>query len=173
MKELICPSCDYVSKTNDDINKLYLSIDNDNNDNNNKPMSFDDLINKYLYESLDSDNQWKCDKCNDMVEANIKRTINKFPKYLIVTLKRYANNNKKLGCEIDMPMIFSHPITNKQFHMRGFIYHSGSTGGGHYVYYGNKKDKWYLYNDSSVSNISNEQINNIKKTGYIYLYVSK
>ena len=49
----------------------------------------------------------------------------------------------------------------------------GSTHGGHYVYYGNKNDKWYLYNDSSVKEVSNDQIEQLVKSGYIYLYVSK
>jgi ubiquitin C-terminal hydrolase len=172
-KEIFCPQCDNISKTNDDINKLYLSIDDiiyeqiDNNQSN--TLNF--LINKYLYETLDNNNKWKCDKCNNMVNATIKRTINKFPKYLIITLKRYSNNNKKNNQEIDMPYNFA--FIDKNFYLRGIIYHSGSTNGGHYVYYGNKNNQWYLYNDSSISLINEQIINNIKKLGYIYLYVAK
>jgi len=166
-KELFCPECNYISKTNDDLNKLYLSMDSVDLVNTN----LSNLINKYLNETLDFENMWKCDKCNQMVPATIKRIINKLPKYLIITLKRYANNNKKIDTEIDMPLQFS--CMNKNFYLRGFIYHSGSTGGGHYMYYGNKNDNWFLYNDSSVSKINADTLENVRKVGYIYLYVSK
>ena len=79
-----------------------------------------------------------------------------------------------------MPLIFSSEITKlsssiqkKTYYLRGFIYHMGSTHGGHYVYYGNKNGKWYLYNDSSISEISDDQIEKLVKMGYVYLYVSK
>lgn len=65
-------------------------------------------------------------------------------------------------------------INNKSYFLRGIIYHSGSTNGGHYVYYGNKNnDNWFLYNDISVNKILNNTLSDIKKYGYIYLYVSK
>jgi ubiquitin carboxyl-terminal hydrolase 36/42 len=183
-KELFCPECKYISKTNDDVNKLYLAIDPINMySSTSTDNSLNNLINKYLEESLDEENMWKCDKCNQMVKANIKRNINKLPKYLIITLKRYGNNNMKIETEIDMPLYFS--CMNKTYYSRGFVYHSGSTRGGHYVYYGSRNSinklqnsspsqiEWYLYNDSSVSKIDLDTLNNVRKTGYIYLYVSK
>jgi ubiquitin C-terminal hydrolase len=165
-KELICPNCNYVSKTNDDINKLYLSLDH-----NNQNQNLDDLINNYTFETLDDNNKWKCDKCNNRVNATIKRVIKKLPKYLIITLKRYKNNNIKIDNPILMP--YNYTYINKNYSMRGFVLHSGSTGGGHYVYYGNRDDSWYLYDDASVSSIDNNSINNISKYGYVYLYVCK
>jgi len=189
-KELFCPECKYISKTNDDVNKLYLSIDQiDRYSSISTDNSLNNLIDKYLEESLDEENMWKCDKCNQMVKANIKRNIIKLPKYLIITLKRYGNNNMKIETEIDMPLYFS--SMNKTYYLRGIVYHSGSTRGGHYVYYGSRNSingknnleksalvsssqiEWYLYNDSSVSKINSDTLDNIRKTGYIYLYVSR
>lgn len=165
-KQIFCSECGYISKTNDDIHKLYLSINNVQPNTN-----LNELLTTYVDETLDSDNKWKCDKCNGLIEANIKRNIYKWPKYFIITLKRYANNNHKINTEINMPQSFS--FDNKNFYLRGFIYHMGSTGGGHYVYYGNKNNKWFLFNDSSVSEIDQNTINGVIKTGYVYLYVCK
>ena len=165
-KQIFCSECGYISKTNDDINKLYLSI------NNVQPLTdLNKLLSIYVDETLDNENRWKCDKCEQFICANIKRNIYKWPKYLVVTLKRYANNNHKINTEIDMPVSFV--FGSKNFVLRGFIYHMGSTGGGHYVYYGCKNSKWFLYNDSSVSEIDQNTLNDVIKTGYIYLYVCK
>jgi ubiquitin C-terminal hydrolase len=166
-KILTCPNCSYCSESNDDINKLYLAIDSSDSEQN-----LENLIQKYLFETLDQDNRWKCDKCHNMVQATISRQIIKVPKYLIITLKRYDKFNNKINTSTNMPDNID--LNTKSYYLRGIVYHSGGTGGGHYVYYGkNTLNDWFLYNDSSVSNISDNNISNIKKHGYIYLYVSK
>ena len=162
-KNIYCPICNNVSKSNDNINKLYLSI--------NSQQDLKSLIYEYLYEILDDQNRWKCDKCNNFVNATIKKNIISLPKYLIIVLKRYNNDNNKINNNINMA---DHMIINsKNYYIRGIILHSGITNGGHYVYYGLKDDIWYKYNDSSVTPVSADTINNIKKIGYVYLYVIK
>ena len=160
-KNIICPKCNHISISNDNINKLYLSINSD---------KLEDMIVNYLSEVLDDNNKYKCDKCNNYVNAKIIREIVKLPKYLIITLKRYSNQNNKINREINMYKEF---IMKKKYELRGIVYHSGTTNGGHYVYYGEKNNNWYLYNDSLVSKINDEKLDNIMKYGYIYLYVSK
>jgi ubiquitin C-terminal hydrolase len=170
-KTLKCPICLNCSESNDDINKLYLCIESYEQ---NQEQDLKNLINKYLLETLDCENKWKCDKCNEYIQATISRQIIKLPKYLIIVLKRYDNLNRKNNTIINM--LDNLDINTKLYNLRGIVYHSGSTLGGHYVYYGNKHDltnKWYLYNDSSVSQIDDNTISNIKKYGYIYLYVKK
>ena len=90
---------------------------------------------------------------------------------MIIALKRYNNNNNKINKRIDIPESLTfNTVSNKTYNIRGFIYHSGNTGGGHYVYYGKKDNVWHEYNDSHVSIVNN--IENIIGLGYIYLYVS-
>ncbi len=162
-KKIHCPNCRYISKTNDSINKLYLSINSTNDLNQ--------LVSQYLNETLDDKNRWKCDKCNKNVNAIIKRNIIQLPKYLIIVLKRYSNNNSKINTEVNMSDNLL--INGKEYYMRGIIYHSGITNGGHYVYYGLKSNNWMIYNDASIQNVSSNIMNNIKKLGYVYLYVLK
>lgn len=166
-KIILCPNCNNKFVSNDNNNILYLSINNEFITN-----TLDDLINSYLSEEiLDDKNKWKCDKCKNLVNAKIYREIKKLPKYLIVVLKRYTNNNIKNNKQIIVPQYINHD--NKILVQRGFVYHSGSTNGGHYVYCGKRNDKWYLHNDSSVHPINNNEIDNISKLGYIYLFVTK
>lgn len=162
-KNVICPICNNVSKSCDNINKLYLSI--------NSQQDLKSLVYEYLYETLDDQNRWKCDKCDNSVNAIIKKNIISLPKYLIIVLKRYTNNNSKINNDINMPDYMT--INSKNYYMRGVILHSGITNGGHYVYYGLKDDIWFIYNDSSVQPVSSETINSIKRIGYVYLYVLK
>lgn len=168
-KTLICPECNYKSTSSDDINKLYLSINDD------MKQDLNSLLNKYMYDILDDENKWKCYNCNKYVNARIERQITKLPKYLIIVLKRYKNNNSKINTNIIMNDGFS--CLNKNYFLRGFVHHSGSTGGGHYVYYGNRGDienlNWYRYNDSSFDKIAENDLDMIKGYGYIYLYVNK
>jgi len=162
IKTIQCPNCNFTSSSNDNINKLYLSITKNN-------ISLQELIHNYLYDQLDNDNQWKCDKCKKSVNAIINKKIVSMPKYLIIVIKRYNNNNQKNNIPVNMPIALS--INNLHYCLRGIILHSGSTNGGHYTYYGNNNNVWMLYNDSSVNICAD--IDNIKNNGYIYLYVNK
>jgi len=160
-KTIICPYCNYKSLSLDNENKLYLALIS------NTPLS--ELIRNYMNEELDNDNQYKCEKCNQFSNAIINREIIQYPKYLIITLKRYTNSNIK----IDLPVNINNNIKlsiDTNYELRGFIYHSGITNGGHYVYYGKRADNWYLFNDSNISIVSIEEINNIIRFAYVYLY---
>ncbi len=123
------------------------------------------MITNYMNEQLDNDNKYKCENCNQYGCAIINKKIINYPKYLIITLKRYTNNNNKIDTPIDMDHNLN--MNNINYELRGFIYHSGITNGGHYVYYGKRDNEWYLFNDSQVSKV---ELNNVIKYGYIYLY---
>ena len=159
-KTIICSLCSFQSISSEIDNKLYLST----NDN----MSLNDLILHNMNEKLDDENKYKCDKCNQYGCATINKEIIGYPKYLIITLKRYTNTNDKINTPINM----EHKLDfNKcKYELRGFIYHSGITNGGHYVYFGKRDNIWYLFNDSQLNIINNSELNNIINYGYVYLY---
>ena len=56
------------------------------------------------------------------------------------------------------------------YYLKGFIYHSGSLSGGHYVYFGKYNNNWYLFNDNSVKKVDINNINNFKNKSYIFYY---
>ncbi len=162
-KHITCSVCSNVSSSDENINKLYLSIDKDKN--------FSQMIKSYCRDELNGENKYKCDKCNKKVDAIIDRTYESMPKYLFVTLKRYNNRNQKIADAVDIPYMFN--IGDKyEYHLRGIIYHMGSTGGGHYVYYGRRNNSFTQYNDSTVSDVSEKEFEDVKKHGYIYLYAA-
>jgi ubiquitin C-terminal hydrolase/endonuclease/exonuclease/phosphatase family metal-dependent hydrolase len=108
-------------------------------------------------------------------------TILSAPKYFIISLKRFIYNvfgniSQKIVADInDIPInafnIF--PLVKseyKYYNLKGFINHSGSTRGGHYVAYVRKQNNWYLCNDSSVSDVSIDDIKLALMQSYILLY---
>ena len=159
-KKIICPLCNHQSITNEKDNKLYLSIKNN--------YIIEDLIYNYMNEILDNENKYKCDKCNQYGCATINREIIELPKYLIITLKRYTNTNNKIDSPVKINQNIN--VSGSNYNLRGFIYHSGITNGGHYVYYGRRNNIWYLFNDSHVSIIDQSNIDHTIDYGYVYLY---
>lgn len=156
-----CPKCEYVSETQIREKIISLPITNGNN--------LQECINEFEKgEVLDDKNKWKCEKCKEFVNGFKWFKIQKFPKYMTFHLKRFINMNGgyvKNGKGIVMPLTIT--INNNQYELRSYVYHSGNLNGGHYVNYTKFNNKYYLLNDSSVS----ETNFNSKNDGYIYLYV--
>jgi len=159
-KKITCKHCQYESISNEYENRLYLALENN--------LSLNELMLNYMNEQLNDENKYLCEKCSNHSCASINKEIITCPKYLIITLKRYTNLNSKIDYPIKMQ--YEVKLNGSNYSLRGFIYHSGVTNGGHYVYYGKVNNNWYLYNDSQTCSINNEQINNLVLYGYIYLY---
>jgi ubiquitin carboxyl-terminal hydrolase 36/42 len=122
--------------------------------------------------SSKNDNGYKCDKCKKISIAR-KKTITSFwPNNLIVILKRFTHTNNQMiskdNRKVNIPLIWRHG-----YKLKGGIIHLGVYGGGHYVYFGEENNIWYLCNDSHI-NIINDIDSFMKNQGamsYILLYV--
>ena len=110
---------------------------------------------------LIGENMYMCEKCNMKTPGRKRVTTNKWPKELIIVLKRFNNNLVKNNSNIHIPLQWRHG-----YKLKGGVLHSGSLGGGHYVYFGMKNNKWYLFNDSSVSEISDIENYKNKDLGF-------
>ena len=118
-------------------------------------------------EALKNDNQWKSDKFNKKYDAYKRLIVKRFPKYLIIHLKRFSYN--RYGSKKSYSIDFSEKIQlkNNKYELRGMIKHMGSVGGGHYISIIKKDGEWFTFNDNIVSKTNIDQyINN----SYIYLY---
>lgn len=103
---------------------------------------------------LESDDKYFCEKCQAKRIASKRHTIDIWPKYLGIWLKRFRQNGKRFtknDQELDVPLEWRH-----NNHLQGAVIHYGSLDGGHYVYIGKHESKWYLFNDSSVSEIRSD-----------------
>jgi len=155
-------SCLTISNSIEKSTMLMLDVNNDCN-------SLDDCY-KLSKEKikLDGDDKYYCDKCKKKRVASQRKEITEWPTNLIVWLRRYQQDGMKFSKysqEIMAPIQWRH-----DYKLKGVVFHSGNLYGGHYVYAGLVDEKWYLFNDSSVSELSHNSLANIVNNGYIYYY---
>jgi ubiquitin C-terminal hydrolase len=101
---------------------------------------------------LETDNKYFCESCNDKRVASKRSEIKEWPPYLFIWFKRYNQTGRKIiknSQPINIDIEWRHGYL-----LQGAVIHSGSLYGGHYIYVGKHDDnKWYLFNDSSVTEI--------------------
>ena len=117
---------------------------------------------------LDDDNKYFCEKCNKKRKASKRTSITHYPNDLIIVLKRFKFNGRryeKNNQEIKIPTEWK-----QGYILNGFCFHSGSVNGGHYTYVGLNNDEWYLYNDSSVSKLNDNELKRYIHYGYVYWF---
>lgn len=128
--------------------------------NNNKNPTILDCVDKYTQKEI-LDQKIKVE---DKEETSSK-TISfwSLPKILIITLKRFNNNNRKdqrlVNFEHNLDMtkyVKGYKEEPQLYELYGICNHSGGTRGGHYTsFVKNANGKWYLFNDTKVIEVKN------------------
>jgi len=149
-------------------------------------------------EQLRGDNQWYCQECRMHVDAEKIMNLWKLPKYLIISLKRFqmsfssglrALGNKFLGGktqmqkvnhQVNVPLVLcmqkhippeSPQRTPPSFSLISMIRHFGSPTYGHYTTCAKHPDgTWQFYDDSLVSEVSEDEIKNRTSNAYVYFF---
>ena len=131
---------------------------------NNKSPSLLDCLDLYVEgEILDGDNAWYNE--NSKKKENIKKKISffSFPNVLVIAIKRFNSRNQKNQILITYPLdnlnlskyVVGYKKNSYNYELYGICNHSGSSAGGHYTsYIKNANNKWYHFNDTSVSEVA-------------------
>ena len=136
---------------------------------------FDDYI---KIDKLTGDNQYYCNCCKKLCDAEIRSTILIPPDYLLINIdygknKIYMPSSINYDEEIDISKYVTLNIgKSNKYRIIGICSHLGDSGMyGHYVAFcKNKQDnKWYQFNDSFVSETNIESIK-YGGTPYLLLY---
>lgn len=152
-----------------------------------KPLNIQDCLEHFrLTERLEKNNEWYCKDCKKHQLAFKKLELFYTPKILILHLKRfeysgsrYRTYAEKINYNIDFPLddldLRSHIIgpasAKANYELYAVSQHYGSTGGGHYTAVGKKNEKWYDFNDSSVSPTSENNV--VSPSAYLLFYRRK
>ncbi|XP_054730584.1 ubiquitin carboxyl-terminal hydrolase Usp2 isoform X4 [Anastrepha obliqua] len=132
-------------------------------------------------EVLDGDEMPTCAKCRQRRRCTKSFTIQRFPKYLVIHLKRFSETRwSKLSNivefptgerELNMASYGSNPNTNIYYSLYAISNHMGSTAGGHYVALCKHpvSRKWHEFNDNIVSDTLSEN-NLVSSSAYILFY---
>lgn len=158
--------------------KLRTCLNISSHDEKNNFMIFDlkndfNKLNDCYYEYIkrikfEKDTLYNCSNCYQLTNASKRTKITHSPKHLIIILNRFNKNGSKItknNNEINVPIYW-----NNYYKLKGIIYHSGTLHSGHYVYIGEYNNKWYLFDDNSVSEINKDHLNIFKNNGYIYYF---
>ena len=116
-------------------------------------------------EQLKLGNEWYCNKCKEHLLAKKKIDLYYLPKILIINFKRFIKENsqwEKNDEDIDFPisnfdmkdLIIGPDKDHSIYDLFAVSQHYGSTGGGHYTAVCRNGDKWFNYDDSSVTQTS-------------------
>ncbi len=116
-------------------------------------------------ETLDGDKKPTCTKCNERRKCTKNFSIQKFPKILVIHLKRFSQTElccEKLNVTVDFPLedLDMSPYAAQGADGANYLYslfavsnHSGTTYNGHYTAHCKHPytRQWHEYNDSRVS----------------------
>ena len=167
-----CPECKYFTTNFDPMLLISLEIDEDNN------TIYDSLDTYTKTYTLDSDNLWKCDKCHKEVNCEKRNKFWKLPDILIIMIKQYNDNTRKIDKSLEYPMdldmepyCLNYKNECIDYELQSLCIHNGSLNGGHYyALCKNMNDgKWREYNDERVSEPLDEE-NILKQKPYCLFY---
>lgn len=86
------------------------------------------------------------------VRAALHRRVRSWPRVLLLHLKRFAPDGRKL----DDPVAYAESMDcgGHAYELCAAIFHLGGASGGHYVAAGRRDDGWRLYDDAAVARIA-------------------
>lgn len=134
-------------------------------------------------EVLSDDDLWYCPVCKDFRQATKKIELWKCPEILVIHLKRFSSSRNfrdKISEVVHFPiegLDLTERVGEASSSSSPLVYdlmavdnHMGGLGGGHYTAFAKNfvDGKWYHYNDSSVSPISEDQL--VTANAYLLFY---
>jgi ubiquitin C-terminal hydrolase len=131
------------------------------------------------FERLEGENKWYNDKTKEYMVCYKQIKFWSLPKVLIIVLKRFLNNGRKISTTVDFPIndlclnkyAVGYAKKKNYYELAGIANHTGSLNSGHYFAYCKNKSKWYNYNDRIVEEI---KINNlVTDNAYCLFYIKK
>ncbi|XP_067203344.1 ubiquitin carboxyl-terminal hydrolase Usp2 isoform X3 [Linepithema humile] len=173
---LHCTSCDHVSVTLDPFWDLSLPIPARSG-----TVKLSQCLEHFTREEvLDGDEKPTCSKCQMRRKCTKSFSIQKFPKILVIHLKRFSPMERfrgKLNVMVDFPLTgldlsaFAAPrVPGCTYNLYGVANHSGTTYSGHYTAYCKHpySGEWHEYNDSRVSVVSTRSV--VSSEAYVLFY---
>ncbi|XP_066524523.1 ubiquitin carboxyl-terminal hydrolase 3 [Hoplias malabaricus] len=143
-------------------------------------LSFTDL------EELDETELYMCHKCKKRQKSTKKFWVQKLPKVLCLHLKRFhwtAFLRNKVDTYVDFPLRgldMKRYLLEPENSLPGsclydlvavVVHHGSGVGSGHYTAYGHHEGRWYHFNDSTVTLVSEETV--AKAKAYILFYTEQ
>ncbi|XP_041840336.1 ubiquitin carboxyl-terminal hydrolase 17-like protein B isoform X3 [Melanotaenia boesemani] len=146
--------------------------------------SVEDGIREFFRDSdFSGENQMYCDECRTKCDATATCVIKHHPEVLMLLLKRFEFSYQQMSfvknsCAVDVPSTLKIP-ENQMYELYAFVEHFGNLKSGHYTatIKDDEEDRWYCFNDSSVTSLNNQPFRRQKtektRTAYLLFYKKK
>jgi ubiquitin carboxyl-terminal hydrolase 8 len=130
---------------------------------NNKSPHLIECFDHYVEgEILDGDNAWYNEDTKEKINIRKKIQFWSFPNILVIDLKRFNTKNQKNQVLVSFPIddldltkyVIGYKKESYHYELYGVCNHSGNVLGGHYTaHVKNANNKWYHFNDTSISEV--------------------
>ena len=140
-----------------------------------------DCFEKYCGdETLEGDNGVLNEKTGNKEDVTKKIKFWSLPTVLVLDLKRFTYDGKKIKRPVNLELdnldlskyVYGYDKHCSKYELYGVCNHSGGTSGGHYTAHVKiKSGDWYLFNDTNVSKVNFDGLNNT--SGYCLFYRKK
>jgi ubiquitin C-terminal hydrolase len=112
--------------------------------------------------ATDTIDEYACETCKKKVKAKMEHSISRFPRHMIVSLKRFTNTGAKVRARIpydenriDLAALRTwmglQTVDHAIYRVVSTVEHLGSSRGGHYIMRAREGKSWFVYDDGSVS----------------------
>ncbi|BES94801.1 ubiquitin carboxyl-terminal hydrolase [Nesidiocoris tenuis] len=173
---LMCTTCQHASTTFEAFWDLSLPLPNSMS---NSTIRLSQCLEHFTKEEvLDGHEMPTCSKCKTRRKCTKRFSIQKFPKILVLHLKRFSPSERyrKLSATVDFPLTnldmsaYSSTKQSSTYNLYAVSNHSGTAYSGHYTAYclHSGTGQWYEFNDSRVSSISPRNV--VSSEAYLLFY---
>ncbi|CAL1681665.1 unnamed protein product [Lasius platythorax] len=182
---ITCSFCKQASTTYETFNSLTMSLSQSNK------CTLNDCMEKFVTGQKVSG--WKCPKCQTPRDATKKFDFVKLAPIVVIHLNRFAESGgwlEKRNTAVDFPlsgfnlkpylvmentkMIMTNNIRNYNYTLYAVSNHYGTMDGGHYTAFCKNatQNKWYKYDDQTVTEVSPNQVKSHNTSAYLLFYTS-
>lgn len=154
--QIICGHCQKIHHQYEPFSILFLPLSNKENE------TLDDCLKNYMCEEYlnDHENPWSCDECKKSIRSLKTTKIWRFPKILMICVKRFTYDLKKNNKVIGVPLTLNlepYSLNRKEskYELKSAACHVGSFSRGHYyaICKNDSDNTWYHIDDTRVHKI--------------------
>lgn len=155
--KVVCQACNACSTRYEPWGVLKVPIPGAEKAGNTAPTLDECIAAAFASETIED---YACDGCKTKGAARMEHAISRFPKHIILSIKRFTNQGAKVRARIpydenaiDMTARRSWPTIQggATYRVTSTIEHLGSSRGGHYIMRAREEDAWYIYDDGAVT----------------------
>ena len=186
-QEVQCHECKTISKRIEPLLGVVLSLPDENTNKRNHIELLDCFKSLQSTGKFVGENQFDCDVCRAKKDASWRVTLLRRPQSLLISLRRTLWNRVKglhkdsrrvdFPLELDATDLLEHgnekspdeDFDGCHYTLKAVVSHSGLTPFvGHYISYVRNSNRWFLFNDSSVTPVTESSV--LDAEAFILLY---